>query len=92
MRAYSETKLFQIHRWVFLLAMPLKIVLPEIWFIISPTTLDRTNPIGPTIFMCGFDVTFQAVVASEARVANITTVARSAVAPRPSCCFDGGRA
>ena len=56
-RAYSKTKLFEIHRRVFLLAVPPEIILPKDWFIIFATTLDSANPVDLAIFMFGFDMT-----------------------------------
>jgi len=56
-RTYSETKLFEIHRRVFLHAMPPEIILPRDWFIIFATTLDSTSPFDLAMFMCGFDMT-----------------------------------
>jgi hypothetical protein len=56
-RAYSETKLFEIHGRVFLLAVPPEIILPKDWSIIFATTLDSTNPVDLAMFMYGFDMT-----------------------------------
>jgi hypothetical protein len=56
MRAYSETKLFEIHRRVFLLAVPLEIILPRDWSTIFATTLDSANPVDLAMFMYGFDM------------------------------------
>ena len=56
-RTYSETKLFEIHRRVFLLAVSPEIILPKDWFTIFATTLDSTNPVALAMFMCGFDMT-----------------------------------
>jgi hypothetical protein len=56
-RAYSETKLFEIHRRVFLLAVPPEIILPKDWSTIFATTLDSTNPVDLAMFMYGFDMT-----------------------------------
>lgn len=55
--AYSETKLFEIHCRVFLLAVPPEIILPKDWYIIFATTLNSTNPVNLAIFMYGFDMT-----------------------------------
>lgn len=57
MRTYSETKLFEIHSRVFLLAVPPEIILPKDWSTIFATTLDSTSPVGLAMFMYGFDMT-----------------------------------
>lgn len=57
MRAYSETKMLEIHRWVFRLAVSYEIIFPSDWFIIFLAALHSTRPIDPTIFMHGFKVT-----------------------------------
>jgi hypothetical protein len=55
-RAYLETKLFEIHRRVFRLAVPPEIILPRIWSTIFATTLDSANPVDLAMFMFGFDM------------------------------------
>lgn len=52
----SETKLFEMHRRVHLLAVSLKIVLPKHWFVVFDTALDGANPVV-LLTMLGFNVT-----------------------------------
>lgn len=49
--------MFEIHRWMFRLAMSYEIIFPSDWFIIFLAALYSTRPIDPTIFMDGFEVT-----------------------------------
>lgn len=86
--ADSETKLFEIHRRVFLLAMPPKIILPRDCFTKFATTRDSTDPLRWAMY--GFDMTLQAVFVGKALVAFITTMARGATTPRTCFCLSQG--
>jgi hypothetical protein len=88
MRAYSETKLFEIHRRVSLLAVPPEIILPRDCFTKFATTRDSTDPLRRAMY--GFDMTLQAVLVSKALVAFITTVARGATVLRTCSCLGQG--
>jgi hypothetical protein len=85
MRAYSETKLFEIHGRVPLLAVPPEIILPRDCFTKFATTRDSIDPLRRVMY--GFDMTLQAVFVSKALVAFITTVARGATVLRTCSCL-----
>lgn len=87
MRAYLETKMSEIHRWVFRLAVSYEIIFPSDWFIIFLAAFYSTRPIDLTIFMYGFEVTLQDAVGNEALLANITTVGRGSILARACRCF-----
>ncbi len=53
MRAYSETKVSEIHRRVFILTVPYKIVLPGIGFARFATALNSANIVDPVVIMEG---------------------------------------
>jgi hypothetical protein len=88
MRAYLETKLFEIHGRVSLLAVPPEIILPRYCFTKFATTSDSTDPLRRVMY--GFDMTLQAVFVSKALVAFITTVARGATVLRTCSCLGQG--
>lgn len=71
---------------MFLLAVPSKIILPLDWFIVFATTLDSANPIGPFVFVCGFDMSDKAAFVGEALVTNVTERPRSDIVLR-ACCW-----
>lgn len=55
MRAYLETKMLEIHSWVFRLAMSYEIIFPIVCLIILLAALYSTRPIDLTMY--GFEVT-----------------------------------
>lgn len=87
MRAYLKTKMLEIHRWMFRLAMSYEIIFPSNWFIIFFAAFYSTRPIDLTTFMYGFEVTLQDAVVNEALLANIATVAREFIMARACRCF-----
>ena len=88
MRAYSETKPFEIYRRVSPLAVPPEIILPSHCYTKSATTRDRTAPFRRAMY--GFDMSLQAIFVSKALVAFITTVARGATVLRTCSCLGQG--
>jgi hypothetical protein len=87
-RAYSETKLFEIHGRVSLLAVPPETILPRDCFTKFATTRDSTDPLRRVMY--SFDMTLQAVFVSKALVAFITAVARGATVLRTCSCLGQG--
>lgn len=79
--------MFEIHRWMFPLAVSYEIIFPSDWFIIFLAALHSTRPINLTIFMYSFEVTLQDAVGNEALLANITTVVRSFIMATACRCF-----
>lgn len=70
---------------MFILAVPPKVILPFDWFVVFAATLDSANPIGPVIFMGGFDMADKAAPAGEALIANVTVRPRGGVVLRDCC-------
>ena len=87
-RAYSETKLFEIHSRVSILAVPPEIIFPRDCLTKFATTGDSTDPLRRAMY--GFDMTVQAVFVSKAPAAFIATVARGATVFRPCSCLGQG--
>lgn len=52
----SKTKLFKIHQRVFSPTVPLKIILPEDWFVVLLASLDSANPVVLVAYMLGLDM------------------------------------
>jgi hypothetical protein len=86
-RTHSESELFEVHRWVSLLAVSPKIILPKDWYVVLATNLDSTDPeILPT-FVYGIDMTLQTVVVGKSLFAYATTEARGTIVLRARWCF-----
>jgi hypothetical protein len=52
----SKTKLLEIHQWVFVPTVPLKII-PPIDFTVLAAALHGANPVVLATSMCGLDMT-----------------------------------
>ena len=87
-RAYSETKLFEIHSRVSILAVPPEIIFPRDCLTKFATTGDSTDPLRGAMY--GFKMTLQAAFVSKALAAFITKVARGATVLRTCSCLGQG--
>jgi hypothetical protein len=88
MHADSKTKLLEIHRRVFLPAVPPEIILPRDSFYQFATTRDSTDPLRRVMY--GLDMPLQAFFVSKTFVAFITTVVRRATVLRTCSFLDQG--